>query len=49
MLMFDVTKYNFGHDVIRNVLADVYRCKDPNGIEYICKTCHISLSDLEES
>ena len=47
VLMFDVTKYNFGHDVIRNVLADVYRCKDPNGIEYICKTCHISLSDLK--
>ena len=47
VFMFDMTKYNFKHDVIRNVLADVYRCKDPNGIEYICKWCHSSLSDMK--
>ena len=47
VLLFDVRKYNFGHDVIRNVLADVYRCKDTNGIEYICKRCHGSLSDVK--
>ena len=47
VLMFEVTKYNFEYDVVRNVLADIYRCKDANGIEYICKTCHISLSDLK--
>ena len=47
VLMFDMTKYNFQHDVIRNVLADVYRSKDANGIEYICKRCHSSLSDMK--
>ena len=48
VLMFDLTKYNFKHDVIRNVLAGVYMCKDPNGIEYTCKWCHSSLSDMKK-
>ena len=35
VLLFYVTKNNFVHDVIRNILADIYRCKDANGIKYI--------------
>ena len=45
VILFDAMKYNFENDVIRNVLADIFRCKDQNGIEYICKRCHSSLSD----
>ena len=44
VISFDVNNYNFELEVVRNVLSDIYRCKDSNGIEYICKTCHESLS-----
>ena len=44
VIVFDVRKYNFKNDVIKNVLSEMYRCKDPNGMEYICKRCHDSLS-----
>ena len=37
VIVFDVRKYNFKNDVIKNVLSEMYRCKDPNGMEYICK------------
>ena len=44
VVSFDVNNYNFELEVVRSVLSDIYRCKDSNGIEYICKTCHESLS-----
>ena len=45
VIVFDSMKYNFKNDVVKNVLSEMYRCKDPNGMEYICKRCHDSLSD----
>ena len=44
VIVFDVTKYNFKNDVVKNVLSEMYRCRDPNGMEYICRRCHDCLS-----
>ena len=47
VIVFDAAKYNFKSDVVKNVLSEIYRCRDRNGMEYICKRCHDSLSDAK--
>ena len=44
VIEFQEKQYNFENDVVKHVLSDLYRCKDTNELEYICKLCQSSLT-----
>ena len=46
MVPFLIKEYNFDHDIVRKVLSEKYRCKCPDGSEFICDTCHSLLIDV---
>ena len=45
--MFDRSRYNFEHDIVRNVLDEMIRCCDHSGDEFICRFCHNCLESWD--
>ena len=47
LYVFDKSRYNFDHDIVKNVLHDIIRCTDESGKELICRFCHNCLKSWE--
>ena len=43
LYLFDKSRYNFDHDIVKNVLDEKFRLCDKNGNEFICRFCHKNL------
>ena len=47
VVLFRKSRYNFGCDVVRNVLSKDIRLNSIDGEEYVCRVCDRSLRHLE--
>ena len=47
IIIFEKEKYDYGNNVVKNVLSDDIRCHDEDGKEYICRACDKNLKGLK--
>ena len=47
IIIFEKEKYDYGNNVVKNVLSDDIRCHDEDGKEYICRACDRNLKGLK--
>ena len=45
--LFDISRYNFDHETVRNVLDKTIRCCNDKGEEFICRFCHDCLKNWD--
>ena len=45
--LFDISRYNFDHETVRNVLDKTIHCCNDSGEEFICRFCHDCLKSWD--